>query len=814
MNIARWQPLLEGMIEAVWLVDPLDLRIVAVNRVAATMLQMEPGELIGKAVIELAATPEDQFFWEDVAAGLSDQIFSDTLLLRKDGSTTPIERRVSRVRLSANRVVFQVAISNKAEQRRVEQELENLLAELRATLESTADGILVTDTEGSVRGYNQRFAELWAIPDELLTHRDDAATHLWMTRNVLNSAEYASRISAITDGRLSETRDVVRLRGGRVLERVSMPQLARGRPIGRVYSFRDITRQLANESRLQLAAEVFDSSLDAICVADPQGLIAAANPSFARLTGLSFEQIKGQVLWSMIHSPHHAIFGQELHRELEHAHSWEGEVYYQRQGSDDAPVLLSLVRVVSPAQETLHYIAFVKDLTEKLAATQRIEELAYSDALTGLPNRILLHERIDFSLSLCAREQKSFAIVFIDLDRFKHINDSLGHVFGDQVLIEVAQRIKSCLRQSDTAARMGGDEFVLLLHDIDAQGAETIVQRVLQRLSAPVILGDLSLTVTSSIGIALYPVDGLTRDDLIKNSDAAMYQVKERGRSNFRFYQRQMNIDSLSRIKLDSAMRAALAQGLFLLRYQPQIDIESGQIIGVEALLRWCSTEFGEISPALFIPMAEETGFIVALGGWVLAEAVTQAARWQAAGIDLVVAVNVSALQFQSSRFADSVAAELARSGLEPYRLELELTESILIHDVDEALAKLQILAKMGVGLSIDDFGTGYSSLSYLKRFPVQKLKIDRSFVSGLPDDESDLAIARAIIQLGQALRLRVIAEGVETEAQKVCLQALGCHEYQGYLYATALDIHVLDALLAEKPPIILGLKKESNVIA
>jgi diguanylate cyclase (GGDEF)-like protein/PAS domain S-box-containing protein len=799
MNVERWQPLLEGMIEAVWLVDPLELRIVAVNRVAARMLQMEPGELIGKAVIDLAATPEDQFFWEDVAAGLTDQIFSDTLLLRKDGSTTPIERRVSRVRLAADLVVFQVAISNKAEQRRVEQELENLLAELRATLESTADGILVTDTEGVVRGYNQRFAELWAIPNELLTHRDDAATHLWMTRNVLNSAEYASRVGAITHCSLSESRDVVMLRSGRVLERVSMPQLARGRPIGRVYSFRDITEQLANEARLQLAAEVFESSLDAICVADRQGAIEAANPSFTRLTGLAFEQIKGLTLWSMIRSPHHAIFGQELLKELDHANSWEGEAYYQRQGGGDVPALVSLVRVMSHTQETLHYIAFVKDLTEKLAATQRIEELAYSDALTGLPNRVLLHERIDFSLGLCAREQKSFAIIFIDLDRFKHINDSLGHVFGDRVLIEVAQRIKACLRQSDTAARMGGDEFVLLLHDIDAQGAETIVQRVLQHLSAPIALGDLSLTVTSSIGIALYPVDGLTRDDLIKNADAAMYQVKERGRSNFRFYQRQMNIDSLSRIKLDSAMRAALEQGLFLLRYQPQVDLASGSIVGVEALLRWCSKELGEISPALFIPMAEETGFIVALGRWVLTEAIDQAARWQAAGIDLVVAVNVSAMQFQSATFVDSVAALLAKAGLQPHRLELELTESILIHDADEALSKLQALAALGVGLSIDDFGTGYSSLSYLKRFPVQKLKIDRSFVNGLPDDESDLAIARAVIQLGLALHLKVIAEGVETEKQKVCLQTLGCHEYQGYLYAPALDSHVLEALLTKE---------------
>lgn len=632
-----------------------------------------------------------------------------------------------------------------------------------------------------------------------MTRRDDTATYLWMSRNVLNSAEYSSRISAIADSALTETRDTVMLRNGRILERVSMPQLARGRPIGRVYSFRDITQQLANESRLQLAAEVFESSLDAICVADPQGRIAAANPSFERLCGLPVAKLKGQALWGMIHSPQHSVFGQEWLKELERASSWEGEVNFQRQGANDVPVLASVARIISPEQKTLHYVTFLKDLTEKLAATQRIEELAYSDALTGLPNRVLLYERIVYSLGLCARECKSFAIVFIDLDRFKHINDSLGHVFGDRVLVEVAERIKSCMRQSDTAARMGGDEFVLLLHDTDALGAEAIVQRVLRRLCAPIILDDLSLTVTSSIGIALYPLDGQTKDELIKNADAAMYQAKERGRSNFRFYRRQMNIDSLSRIKLDSAMRTAFAHGDFQLRYQPQVDLESGRIVGVEALLRWRSKELGEVSPAHFIPVAEETGFIAELGEWVLAEAVAQAARWQAAGIDLIVAINVSALQFQSSAFINSVASALSHSGLEPYRLELELTESILIHDLDETLARLQALDKLGVGLSIDDFGTGYSSLSYLKRFPVRKLKIDRSFINGLPNDESDLAIARAIIHLGLALHLKVIAEGVETEAQKNCLQALGYHEYQGYLYAAALDCHVLEAILAEE---------------
>ena len=798
MIVERWQPLLEGMIEAVWLVDPLEFRVVAANRNAALMLGMEAGELLGTPVVELAATPEDQFFWEDVAAGRTDSIFSDTLLLLKDGSTIPVERRVSQVRLSADLVVYLVAISNKSEQKRVEQELEILLAELRATLESTADGILVTDTNGAIRGYNQRFAELWKIPQELMTRRDDAATHLWMVHNVLNGDEYASRLSAIAESALAETRDVIMLRDGCILERVSMPQLARGRPTGRVFSFRDITQQLANESRLQLAGEVFEYSLDAICVADPEGGIAAVNPSFERLVGLPYAKLKGQTIWNMMVTAENGKFGTKLLAELAHTNTWEGEAYYSRQGEEDVPALVSVVRVVSPEQRTLHYIVFLKDLTETFTAKQRIEELAFSDALTGLPNRVLLNERIEFALNLCAREHKNFAMVFIDLDRFKQINDSLGHVFGDRVLIKVAQRIKSCLRLSDTAARMGGDEFVLLLHDTDAQGAESMVQRVMQRLNEPYVLDDLTLNLTSSIGIALYPVDGVTKDELIKNADTAMYQVKDRGRSNFRFYHPQMNIDSLSRIKLDTSMRLALEQGHFHLRYQPQIGLGSGRIIGAEALLRWNSADLGEVSPAHFIPVAEESGFIVALGQWVLTEAAAQGARWQAKGIDLVVAINVSALQFQSAAFVARVAEALEQTGLTPNRLELELTESILIHDIDDTLAKMQALSRLGVRLSIDDFGTGYSSMSYLKRFQVQKLKIDRSFVNGLPDDESDLAIARAIIHLGLALHLRVIAEGVETEMQKECLLALGCHEYQGFLYSPALEPLHLETLLDE----------------
>lgn len=799
MILRPWQALLDGMIEAVWLIDPIDFRIVAANQAATAMLKMDHGELIGKSVVDLAATPEDQFFWEDVAAGFSNTIYSETTLLLSDGTTIPVERRVTQATLSADTVFYLVAITSKAEQRRVEQELEYLLAEMRATLESTADGILVTDKKGRIRSYNQRFAALWEIPQKLMTRRDDVATLHWMARQVLDSTAYQSRIKAISDSVLDETRDIVTLSNGTILERVSRPQLARGQPIGRVYSFRDITQQLANESRLQLAAEVFDASIEAICVAGPAGDISTVNPSFEKLTGFGKNTLASKTIWDVIRAAKHTLIEHDLREALSRANTWEGEVYCRRSHGGDLFAQASVVRVLSDDQKTLHYIVFLKDLTEKMAAMQRIKELAYGDALTGLPNRVLLNERIDHSISLCARENKTFAVVFVDLDRFKQINDSLGHDFGDQVLVSVAQRIRNCLRGSDTAARLGGDEFIFLLHDTDAQGAEVIVQRVMNRLCEPIIVDNLKLTVTGSLGIALYPMDGRTKEDLIKNADTAMYQAKERGRSNFRFYQRQMNIDSLSRIKLDTAMRTDLKAGKFKLQYQPQIDIVSGRIVGAEALLRWTSKELGSVSPAYFIPVAEETGFIVPLGQWVLNQAVEQAARWQAKGIDLVVAINVSALQFQSSSFINDVTRALNDVGLEPHRLELELTESILIQHLDETLVKLEALAGLGVRISIDDFGTGYSSMGYLKRFPVHKLKIDRSFITGLPHDESDYAITQAIVSMGLALRLRVIAEGVETEQQKNCLEQLGCNEYQGFLMSGAVDSERLEKMLIEE---------------
>jgi predicted signal transduction protein with EAL and GGDEF domain len=347
---------------------------------------------------------------------------------------------------------------------------------------------------------------------------------------------------------------------------------------------------------------------------------------------------------------------------------------------------------------------------------------------------------------------------------------------------------------------LGGDEFVIFLQEIDGHGAEVLARRLLDTMARPFQIDAMSFSVGCSIGIALYPEDGRSLDELIKCADIAMYLVKERGRGSFRFYQPQMNVDLLSRMKMDHAMRQAMEQGLFRLYYQPQISLSTGQLLGAEALIRWTDAELGQVSPALFIPLAEESGFIVTLGNWVLEEAVRQAVVWQKAGTPVMVSINVSAMQFQQTDFVQIVASVLRCAGLSPQLLELELTESILVKDANEALERLHALAALGVVMSIDDFGTGYSSLAYLKKFPISKLKIDRSFVMGLPDDESDRAIVSAIIGMARGLKLKVVAEGVETLAQRSYLAGLECEAFQGYLCSPGLPAEEFEQLMSTMP--------------
>jgi diguanylate cyclase (GGDEF)-like protein/PAS domain S-box-containing protein len=788
-------PWSQGLLEAVWVVDALSLRIVAANQAAADLTGLPVADLLGLPAVQLSATPQDQFFWEDVAAGLESAGHTETLVRSADGEPVPVEQRVTRTTLADGQLAYLVALRDLRPQQKAEKELERLVAELRATLESTADGILVTDMDGAVRSYNRRFAELWEVPEDLLINPQDRALYAHLVSCVADPDQYAQQLQHMEAEPLQPFNDVVTLRSGRLLERVAMPQFSRGEPTGRVFSYRDITQRVDFETRLRLAAKVFESSLDAVFITGPDFGILAVNPQCEQLTGCIQAQLVGSSARELFHDPHDLSYFLRVEDALRRSGSWEGQLWHSNPGKPECAVQVGWVALRDGLGQVQHTIAFCKDLTEKLAAQRRIEQLAYNDVLTGLPNRLMLQQRVEHLLRTASRDGSSFAIMFLDLDRFKNINDSMGHAFGDCVLLEVAQRIKLCLRDVDTLCRIGGDEFVICLQHSDAIGAEVVAKRMLHMLANPFIINDMRFSVGCSIGLSLYPQDGRTLDELIKCADIAMYRVKERGRGNYRFYQPQMNVDLLSRIKMDHAMRQAMDNKQFRLHYQPQISLGSGRLLGAEALIRWHDPELGNVSPAIFIVLAEESGFIVSIGNWVLKEAVAQAATWQRAGREVSVAVNVSALQFQQADFVQRVADAVQASGLKPGLLELELTESILVKDANEALSRLHALAALGVTLSIDDFGTGYSSLSYLKKFPISKLKIDRSFVMGLPNDESDRAIVSATIGMARALKLKVVAEGVETPAQRDYLAGLSCDSFQGYLCAPGLSATDFEAL-------------------
>ncbi len=438
-------------------------------------------------------------------------------------------------------------------------------------------------------------------------------------------------------------------------------------------------------------------------------------------------------------------------------------------------------------------------LTEQVQQSKdALDHLAHHDVLTGLPNRIVLLDRLNQAIELARRQSGQLAIMFMDLDQFKHINDSLGHAVGDQLLQSIAQRLVTCVRQSDTVSRQGGDEFVLLLPNIErAEDAAIFAQKILAALAPPHRIGGHDLHIGVSIGISIYPDNGRDAETLIKRADTAMYYAKESGRNNFKFFEESMHVRAVERQSIEASLRHGLERQEFVLHYQPKVDLRSGTIVGVEALIRWQHPTLGLLRPAQFVPVAEDCGLIVPIGRWVLREACRQAQSWLAAGLPpITVAVNTSALEFRAKDFIESIRTTLKDTGLEPCYLELELTESILMQDAESAVAVLGELTDLGVTLAIDDFGTGYSSLSYLSQFPITTLKIDQSFVNQMTTNSDDATIVSAVISLGQSLKQRVIAEGVETSEQRALLLAQQCDEGQGYYFGHPLPPEVLTTLM------------------
>lgn len=796
MTYSLPQSWLDAMLEAVCLVDEASLHILAANHAVAELVGKPVHELVNTPVQGLAATPQDFVFWSQPVQALAEGIHSETSVLHASGALVPVERSVRGVTLPNGGGALLLTMIDLTAQRSTERELETLLSELRATLDSAADGMLVCAMDGSIRAFNQRLVNIWRIPAELLTRRDDPAVFAHMAKQVREAELYSERLREIAADPMQESSDILELTEGTVLERRSVPQFSHGLPVGRVYSFRDVTRQAETQAHLRLAARVFESSLDAIFIADSQHRILRMNPGCLKLIGSATELHVGQPAVSLFELESPDRWMTDVKAGWKTSGFWEGELWLPRVGLPLCAVQLSWVVVYDDGGKVMQSIGFMRDLTAQHHAQKRIKELAYTDVLTGLPNRLLLSQRVETAIADAQEQSDGFAVLFLDLDRFKIINDSLGHPFGDRVLQLVAERLQTCLRQTDMLCRLGGDEFVIYLHGGNAKVAEGVSRRILDEMLRPFTLDDMGFSIQCSIGIALYPHDGLSLDDLIKQADTAMYRIKDRGRGSYGFYQPQMNANLLSRMKLEHSMRQALGLERMAVHYQPQVNLETGRITGAEALLRWRDPDLGAVSPAVFIPLAEECGYIVALGAWVMEQAIRQCAGWMDLGYPMVVSVNVSALEFRQPDFIDRLTALLATYQLPAHWLELELTESILLQDAHETEQRLRVLGDLGVRLAIDDFGTGYSNLGYLKKLPIQKLKVDQSFVRGLPEDEGDRAIVGAVISMGHALRIEVVAEGVETLAQKELLQQMGCDQFQGFLCAPGLTPEDLGELL------------------
>ncbi|OYO27808.1 GGDEF domain-containing response regulator [Janthinobacterium sp. PC23-8] len=567
---------------------------------------------------------------------------------------------------------------------------------------------------------------------------------------------------------------------------------------------REVQIRRANEDLLRLSGQVFEATQDAILITDPQGIIVTSNPAFTRITGFTAQDVRGMDIMRLHAGEADDAACAAMHQGLRSSGCWSGEVQTRRKSGDTYPSHLSATTVHGPDGAVINYIGVFLDISERKAEQHLIDFLSWHDALTGLPNRALVRERFEQQRLAVIRDGQQMVLMCLDLDRFKNINDSHGQAVGDKALQVVARFLTGCVREGETVARQGGDEFQILLQD-DALLGRTmaLAQAILTGLREELNVGGDRLVLTTSIGIAMCPADGDTFDDLLRHADTALVRAKEMGRDHYAFFTERMGSDIRARLAMQQQLRGAVGRGEFEVHYQPQMCLRSGAMLGAEALLRWNNPVLGKVPPNLFIALAEEYGLITAIGEWVLDTVCAQIRAWQAAGLGSIkVAVNLSGKQFAQDRTVPFVEATLRKYGLDPACLGIEITESTVMGDPDKAVAALTSLKDIGVSISLDDFGTGYSSLGYLKRFPIDVLKIDKSFVDDVTTSSSDAAIALSVISLAHNLHMRVIAEGVETLAQVDFLTEHGCDEMQGYYFSRPLAAEAFTVLLREQGPL------------
>ena len=595
-----------------------------------------------------------------------------------------------------------------------------------------------------------------------------------------------------------------RLDGGQVEVELSLRRLGGPDSAVVVVHARDLTGRKRDDDERRLANAVFETTQDAIMVLDAQRRVTAVNAAFTEITGRAAAAVLGTV-------PELGQVGEGVDADLRAARlaaweavdgtgRWAGELCRQGADGQQTAERVALGAIRGDGDRITQYVVVFSDVTKHKQDEEQIRYQANYDSLTGLPNRSLCLDRLSQAVATSARSKASLGLMVIDLDGFKLVNDTLGHELGDELLRETARRLNTCVRSGDTLARLGGDEFTIIMPNLgDFRNAPLVARRVLDSLEQPFDLKGHEAFVSASIGITTFPDDAKDTNTLLKNADAAMFRAKEKGKANFQFFTADMNTEVTERLVLKNGLSKALEREEFTLYYQPKIDLASGLMTGVEALLRWRNSELGSVSPTKFIPVMEESGLIGAVGEWALEVACLQHRAWLEAGFPkLKIAVNLSVRQLREPGLAKMVADMLVRTGIEPSGIELEITESMIMKDTEHAVATLKELEDMGISLAMDDFGTGYSSLSYLKRFPLHTIKIDRSFVSDIASDPDDLEIIRTIITMGHSLRRKIVAEGVETQEQREILTGMRCDEIQGYLVSPPVPAAEIGRMLIE----------------
>ncbi|OHB28756.1 MAG: hypothetical protein A2X84_06500 [Desulfuromonadaceae bacterium GWC2_58_13] len=791
-----------------------ELRYLGCNNAFESFIGIGRHDLIGKSVFEIS--PPDLAALYDLA---------DRELLRKRDIQS-YEGSVTYPDGSRRDVIFYKAVFYNADgslggllgtflditdRKRIEQELRERKDFSDKLLQNSTIPTFVIDAEHRVVSWNRTCEELTGITaDAMLGTRNHWQAFYAYPRpclsdiildgeqsqlNELYQTHAPSRLSP--DGLQAETW-FANLNGKDryILFSAAPIRNDQGKILAVIETLEDQTAQRHALEQLNKLGQAVEQSPTSVIITDRNGRIEYVNPKFTSLTGYSSAEVLGKTP-RILKTGH--TDPDEYHKMWEtllDGREWRGEFLNKKKSGDFYWESATISPVRDPDGNISHFVAVKEDITQRKANEESLQEkelhlhyLAHHDSLTGLPNRALFQDRLRHAIDKAERAQQKVALLLLDLDRFKNINDSLGHDVGDELLLQVARRIKICVRETDTVARFGGDEFVIILENIgQIEKVAFLAQKLQQELNKATQVGEHELYVSTSIGISLYPNDGRDVESLLSSADVAMYRAKAQGRNTHTFYTADMNARTHDFLLLESGLRRAIEQNQLVLHYQPQIDLASRRVIGAEALIRWQHPERGMISPADFIPLAEETGLIVPIGRWVLQTACAQARHWQDQGCQPIpIAVNISGRQFKQPAFVDMLVDIVENSGLDPQWIELEITESVIMENVDETIMILTDLKIRGFQLAIDDFGTGYSSLSYLKRFPISKLKIDRSFVRDIATDENDAAIVASVIALTKNMDLQVIAEGVETEDQVRFLIQRGCLQGQGFLFSRPL---------------------------